>query len=45
MYYVYILLNEAKTRTYTGVASDVTSVWKNIIPAESSHHVHIVLIK
>jgi len=23
MYYVYILLNEAKTRTYTGVAEDV----------------------
>jgi len=23
MYYVYILLNEAKTRTYTGVAQDV----------------------
>ncbi len=23
MYYVYILLNEAKTRTYTGVADDV----------------------
>ena len=23
MYYVYILLNEAKTRTYTGVSDDV----------------------
>jgi putative endonuclease len=23
MYYVYILLNESKTRTYTGVAADV----------------------
>jgi len=23
MYYVYILLNDAKTRTYTGVAEDV----------------------
>ena len=23
MYYLYILLNEAKTRTYTGVADDV----------------------
>ena len=23
MYYVYILLNEAKTRTYTGVTDDV----------------------
>ena len=23
MYYVYILLNQAKTRTYTGVAKDV----------------------
>ena len=23
MYYLYILLNEAKTRTYTGVANDV----------------------
>ncbi|OFZ22178.1 MAG: hypothetical protein A3D92_12160 [Bacteroidetes bacterium RIFCSPHIGHO2_02_FULL_44_7] len=23
MYYVYILLNEAKTRTYTGIADDV----------------------
>ena len=23
MYYVYILLNEAKTRTYTGVTNDV----------------------
>jgi predicted GIY-YIG superfamily endonuclease len=23
MYYVYILLNEAKTRTYTGVADNV----------------------
>lgn len=24
MYYVYILLNETKTRTYTGVAKDVS---------------------
>ena len=23
MYYVYILLNEAKTRTYTGVTEDI----------------------
>jgi len=27
MHYVYILLNEEKTRTYTGVADDVSKRW------------------
>lgn len=36
MYHVYILLNEAKTRTYTGVAEDVNERLAIHMQAESN---------
>ncbi len=45
MFYVYILVNESKTKTYVGSTENLISDWKSIILVRSNHQSRIVLIR
>ena len=44
MYHVYILLNKAKIRTYTGVAEDVKNLGIAIFAVITNERVHYFII-